>query len=71
MGVDFQLTEDNPDKIFYYPKTKPCCPDMKLITPEKVLHVLKTEENEVFVSDEIRERALIPLDRMLELAKRI
>lgn len=71
MGVDFQLAGDNPDKRFYYPKTKPCCPDMKLITPEKVLHVLKTEENEVFVTDEIRERALLPLDRMLELAKRI
>jgi len=71
IGVDFQLAGDNPDKKFYFPKTKPCCPDMKLITPEKVLKVLKTEENEVFVSDEIRERALIPLDRMLELAKRI
>ena len=71
IGVDFQLITDNPDKKFYFPKTQPCCPDMKLITPEKVLHVLKTEENEVQVSDEIRERALIPLDRMLELAKRI
>lgn len=71
IGVDFQLISDNPDKKFYFPKTKPCCPDMKLITPEKVLHVLETEENEVFVSDEVREKALIPLDRMLELAKRI
>ena len=71
VGVDFQLISDNPDKKFYFPRTKPCCPDMKLITPEKVLHVLKTEENEVFVSDSVREKALIPLDRMLELAKRI
>ena len=71
VGVDFQLIGDNPDKKFYFPRTKPCCPDMKLITPEKVLHVLRTEENEVFVSDEIREKALLPLDKMLELAKRI
>ena len=71
VGVDYRLISDNPEKKFYFPKTEPCCPDMKLITPEKVLHVLKTEENEVFVSDEVRERALIPLDRMLELAKRI
>lgn len=71
VGVDFQLVGDNPNKKFYFPKTKPCCPDMKLITVEKVLHVLRTEENEVFVSDEIRESALVPLDRMLELAKRI
>lgn len=71
IGVDFQLMGDNPEKKFYFPKTKPCCPDMKLITPEKVLHVLLTEENEVFVSEETMEKALLPLDRMLELAKRI
>ena len=71
IGVDFQLVGDNPEKKFYFPKTKPCCTDMKLITPEKVLHVLKTEENEVFVSEETMEKALLPLDRMLELAKRI
>ena len=71
VGVDYRLISDNPKKKFYFPKTEPCCPDMKLITPEKVLHVLKTEENEVFVSDEVREKALLPLDRMLELAKRI
>ena len=71
VGVDYRLISDNPEKKFYFPKTEPCCPDMKLITPEKVLHVLKTEENEVFVSDEVREKALLPLDRMLELAKRI
>ncbi len=71
VGVDFKLLGDNPDKKFYFPKTKPCCPDMKLITPEKILHVLRTEENEVFVTDEVRERALIPLDRMLELAGRL
>ena len=71
VGVDYQLIGDNPEKKFYFPRTKPCCKDMKLITVEKVYHVLKTEENEVFVSDEIRERALLPLDKMLELAKRI
>ena len=71
VGVDYRLISDNPEKKFYFPKTQPCCPDMKLITPEKVLHVLKTEENEVFVTDEVREKALLPLDRMLELAKRI
>lgn len=36
---------------------------------EKVLHVLKTGENEVHVTDETREKAKKPLERMLELAK--
>lgn len=35
----------------------------------KVLHVLKTGENEVHVTDETRENAKRPLERMLELAK--
>ena len=42
---------------------------MKIITLEKILHVLKTGENEVRVSDERRENSRKPLERMLELAK--
>lgn len=68
-GVNYRLQTDNPDKRFYYPNPKPCCKDMKLNTLESVLKCLETEENVVEVSEEIRERALLPLDRMLELAK--
>ena len=42
---------------------------MKLNTVEKVCHVLKTGENEVNVSDETRLKSLVPLDKMLEMAK--
>ena len=42
---------------------------MKKVTLEKVLHVLKTGENEVFVDDKLREESKKPLERMLELAK--
>ena len=42
---------------------------MKKITLEKVLHVLETGENEVFLSDELREKANAQLKRMLVLAK--
>ena len=41
---------------------------MKLITLEKVLHVLKTGENEMDVTGHVREEAKRPLARMLELA---
>ena len=68
-GVAYKLRSDNLDKKFYFPKTRPCCVDMKLNTLEKLLHVLKTEENEVFVTDELSESSLVPLDRMLELAR--
>ena len=42
--------------------------DMKTITPEKILHVLKTGENEILLGDSVREKAAGPLERMLELA---
>ena len=68
-GVAFKLQADNPEKKFYFPKTRPRCQDMKLNTLEGILHVLKTEENEIKVEDEVRMSALSPLDKMLELAK--
>lgn len=68
-GVECKLMGDNPAKKFYFPKNRPCCADMKLNTLEKLLHVLQTEENEVLVDDALREASLVPLDRMLALAR--
>lgn len=69
VGIDYKLTTNNPDKKFYYVGSKCMCKDMKLNTPQSILHVLETGDNEIFVSDDIRDKALIPLERMLELAK--
>ncbi len=44
--------------------------DMKRNTLENLLHVLETEENEIEVPEEIRVKALVPLDRMLEMGKK-
>ncbi len=68
-GVAFKLENDNKEKHFYFPTPCPQCMDMKLNTLEKVLQILETEENEVHVSEEIGTRALLPLEKMLELAK--
>ena len=68
-GVAFKLENDNPGKRFFFPKTRPLCPDMKLNTLERVLHALETGEGEVKIDEETRLGALLPLDRMLELAK--
>lgn len=68
-GVDYKLITDNKNKRFYYPDPHPCCADMKLNTIEAVLSVLEKEDKEVTVDEEVRRRALLPLDRMLELAK--
>ena len=68
-GVEFELIKTNPNKKFYFTKTRPCCVDMKLNTLDKLLKVLETEENPIEVDEETRERALLPLNKMLELAK--
>ncbi len=68
-GVDFKLVTDNPSKHFYFPNPHPCCADMKLNTPEKILSVLEKEDRVVKVSAEICKKATAPLDRMLQLAK--
>ncbi|MBQ3483233.1 MAG: quinolinate synthase NadA [Clostridia bacterium] len=67
-GVEFQLKCDSPDKNFYFPKRRPCCPDMKRNTAAGVLHVLETEKNEIEVAQEVQQGALRPLEKMLELA---
>lgn len=68
-GVRYELEKQNPDKKFYFTKTEPICHDMKLITLEKIAHVLETGENEVQVTDTLREESKKALERMLELAK--
>ncbi len=69
LGVLYELKEKNPDKTFYSAGSVQCCPNMKKITLEKIIHVMETGENEVHVSEKVRERANLPLERMLELAK--
>ena len=68
-GVDFKLTSDNPKKKFYYPEPHPCCADMKLNTPESILSVLKKENNEILIRDDVILTAMQPLKKMLELAR--
>lgn len=68
-GVRYQLQKDNPQKKFYFTETEPVCPDMKRITLEKIVHVLKTGDNAVRVEEGLREDSRKPLERMLELAK--
>ncbi len=69
VGVMYELHKNNPDKKFYALGGNPVCGDMKLITLEKVADVLKKGTNEVKVSDEVRQAALRPLERMLELGR--
>ncbi|WP_345891680.1 quinolinate synthase NadA [Ruminococcus sp. OA3] len=69
MGVLYELKQKNPDKKFYSVGHRQYCPNMKKISPEKVLHVLKTGENEVVLEETMRVKSNEPLVRMLQLAR--
>lgn len=68
IGVRYELEKQNPKKIFYFPKTEPVCMDMKKITLDGILHVLRTGENGAAVASNIAEPSKATLNRMLELA---
>ncbi len=70
VGVLYKLQKDSPNKKFYFVEPMPVCEDMKKITLEKILHVLKTKENQVEVDNETAKRAMLPLDKMLEIANK-
>ncbi|MBI5124108.1 MAG: quinolinate synthase NadA [Candidatus Omnitrophica bacterium] len=64
-GMLYKLQRENPDKRFYLPTPHLVCANMKLITLGWVAHSLEKLVYEIKVSDEVREKAKVTLDRML------
>lgn len=69
MGILHTLRKENLYKKFTLLSPSLICYNMKKTSLEDVLHVLKTEENEITVDEEIRKKAFGSLNRMLELTK--
>jgi quinolinate synthase len=72
-GILHQMQRANPGKIFHAaPNSEVCncaeCPFMRLNTMEKIFRCLRDEEPEVDVPEDIRRRALLPLERMLAVS---
>lgn len=68
-GVVDRLKRDLPDKEIIPVKENIVCPNMKMTSLEDILHVLETEENEIFVDENIAPKAVRCIDRMLEVSK--
>ena len=66
-GLIYRLKQDNPDKEFYLASERAVCPNMKRTTQEKVLWALEELKDEVRVSEEIRTKARLAIQRMLEI----
>jgi quinolinate synthase len=69
MGIIHRLTKENPGKKFIPISEQTICPNMKLITLEKVLWSLEDMAPEVKVPQEIRLRAKVAVDKMLKIGR--
>lgn len=67
-GIIHRLNKENPDKIFYPASEKALCANMKRNSLEKVLWALEDMENIVTVPDDIRKKAKMAIDRMMEVS---
>lgn len=63
----YRLRNENPGKLFYPASEKMICPNMKLITLEKVLWSLEDMQYAVKVEENIRRMAWTAVDRMLKI----
>lgn len=67
-GIIHRLNKENPDKTFYPASEKAVCANMKRNSLEKVLWALEDMENIVTVPDDIRKKAKMAIDRMMEVS---
>ena len=73
-GILHQMQKDQPQKTFIpAPPDNSCacneCPHMKLNTLEKLYLCLKYEQPELTMEESLRQAALKPIERMLEISK--
>jgi len=68
-GILYRLRQDNPEKEFILAASALICPNMKLTSLEDVLVSLQTMIPVVTVSQEIRAKARLALDRMLAIPR--
>ncbi len=74
-GIIHQMQKQSPDKVFIpAPPDSGCacneCPHMRLNTLEKVYLCMRDRRPEVTVEEPVRSRALVAIERMLEISAR-
>ncbi|HEX3033329.1 MAG TPA: quinolinate synthase NadA [Bacillota bacterium] len=67
-GILHQLHDKCPDKVFHLVTDKMICPNMKSTTLAKVKWSLESMSPKITVSEEIRQRAISALDKMLAIS---
>ncbi len=76
-GIIHEMRKKNPDKIFIPapPNDSTCacneCNFMRLNTMEKLYNCLKYEIPEIFIDEKVREKAIKPIQKMLEISEKL
>ncbi|MDN5349715.1 MAG: quinolinate synthase [Bacteroidales bacterium] len=75
-GILHKMQQASPEKSFLIvPSDETCncndCPYMKLNTMEKLLKALKNEQPAIELSEDVIEKAKIPIERMLEISAKM
>ena len=68
MGILYELKKKNPNKKFYSVGHRQFCPNMKRITLERVKQALITLEPKIEINEKLRQQAMVPLKKMLDLS---
>ena len=70
-GILYEMQKRNPDKKLYtlYPgQPERDCMNMKKNNLENIYNALLTEQPELLMDEELRQQALVPIQRMLEMS---
>lgn len=75
-GILHQMQKESPEKEFIIvPSDESCscndCPYMKLNTLEKIYLCMKNESPEIVMNPELIKNALVPINRMLDISKKL
>lgn len=66
LGIIHRLQKESPGKVFVHATEQAVCPNMKLITVEKVLWALEEMKHRIQVPEDVRQRAEAAVQRMVE-----
>ncbi len=69
VGLLHRLSKENPDKKFFPATGYAVCPNMKMNTLQSIIKAFERNEHVIKVPEEIRKKAKLALDRMLEVGR--
>ncbi len=69
MGILHTLRQENPEKTFISPSPHLICQDMKRITLGDLMAALKENQHQITIPEDMRQRALLAVERMLAVPR--